>query len=56
MRLHVPVEVRNHYDGRWDEGFEVVAERPSGLRLRRLSDGAVLPVEFPADEVRPVDE
>jgi hypothetical protein len=53
MRLHVPAEVRNHYDGRWDEGFEVVEERPTGLRLRRLSDGAVLPAEFPTNEVRP---
>ncbi len=53
MDEHDKVEVRNHYDGRWDEGFEVVEEHPSGVRLRRLSDGAVMPVEFPTDEVRP---
>ncbi len=37
------VEVRNRFDGRWNEGFEVVEERPAGYLLRRRSDGAVLP-------------
>ncbi len=53
MDEHDTVEVRNHYDGRWEEGFEVVEERSSGVRLRRLSDGAVMPVALSADEVRP---
>jgi hypothetical protein len=52
MQLHVPVEVRNRYDRRWTQGFHVVEERPSGYRLRRLSDGAVLPGEFPTEDVR----
>jgi hypothetical protein len=52
MRLRVPVEVRNRYDGRWAEGFQVVEERPSGLRLQRLSDGALLPEDFSEDDVR----
>ena len=55
MQLHGAVEVRNRYDGRWAEGFEVVEERPSGYRLQRLSDGSVLPVEFPTEDVRVVD-
>jgi hypothetical protein len=52
MQLHVPVEVRNRYDGRWTEGFHVVEERPTGYRLRRMSDDVVLPVEVPIDDVR----
>ena len=52
MQLHVPVEVRNRYDGRWGEGFLIVEERPTGCRLQRLSDGAVLPEDFPRDQVR----
>ena len=48
----VPVEVRNRYDGQWVGGFQVVEEGPSGYRLRRLSDGAVLPEQFPTDAVR----
>jgi hypothetical protein len=46
------VEVRNRYDGRWAEGFEVIEERPAGYLLRRRSDGAVLP-ELPSRDVRP---
>jgi hypothetical protein len=52
MDTQHPVEVRNRYDRRWAEGFRVVEERPSGVRLQRLSDGAVLPGEFPTEDVR----
>jgi len=55
MQLHVPVEVRNRYDGRWVQGFEVVEERGSGYRLCRLSDDTVLPGEFPTEDVRAVE-
>lgn len=50
------VEVRVRFDGRWCGGFEV-ADRietdsdPVAYRLRRLSDGAVLPVLFSADDI-----
>ena len=56
MQLHVPVEVRNHYDGGWAEGFQVVEERPTGYRVQRLSDGAVLPEELPTEDVRAANE
>lgn len=54
MQMHVPVEVRNHYDGQWAEGFEVEEETPEGYRLRRRSDASMLPGVFRRDEVREV--
>ena len=45
------VEVRNHYDGAWARGFEVAGATGAGYRLRRVSDGRVLPGEFASDEV-----
>jgi hypothetical protein len=47
------VEVRNRFDGSWSGGFEVVEEVDVGYRVRRRSDGAVLPGVFRGDEVRP---
>jgi hypothetical protein len=46
------VEVRSRFDDRWARGFEVTEVLPAGYRLRRLSDGSVLPVAFPFDDVR----
>jgi hypothetical protein len=46
------VEVRTGYDRSWAAGFEVIDAGPDGYRLRRLSDGRVLPRVFPADDVR----
>ena len=54
------VEVRNRFDGSWAKAFEVVdvaqPAEPSGgdlnLRVRRLSDGVILPEAFPSTEVR----
>ena len=55
--LHVPVQVRSRYrDDLWARGFEVteiVRERDRKLyRVRRRTDGAVLPVLFSEDDVR----
>lgn len=46
------VEVRTSFG--WARGFEVI-ESPSedGWRLRRLSDGCILPRLFSAQELRP---
>jgi hypothetical protein len=52
MRLHVPVEVRNRYDGRWAEGFQVTEVTEWGYRVQRLSDKTVLPEVFPPEAVR----
>ena len=47
------VEVRSRYDGVWVGGLEVVEASPAGYRLRRLSDGRVLPgPAFPPGDVQ----
>ena len=50
------VEVRNRFEQRWARGFEIVAVEEGGYRVRRLSDGSVLPVTIAADDVRPERE
>lgn len=57
MRVGTHVEVRNRFDARWSRGFEIVETVPSPTngaryRVRRRSDGAVLPAEFEADDLR----
>ena len=47
------VEVRNRFDAQWARGFEVVEADDEGVRVKRLSDGEVLPVVFSGDDVRP---
>jgi hypothetical protein len=46
------VEVRTAFDRTWATGFEVDAVTAEGYRLRRLSDGSLLPVVMPEDDVR----
>ena len=46
------VEVRRRFDQHWSRGFEVAELREGGYRLRRLSDGSILPADFTDDEVR----
>ena len=51
------VDVRSRFDGSWVPGFEVaeVRELEAGrlFRLRRCSDGLLLPTHFGPEEVRP---
>jgi hypothetical protein len=47
------VDVRSRFDARWSHGFEVAESVTGGYRIRRLSDGALLPIDFPSSEVRP---
>jgi hypothetical protein len=57
MHSGVPVEVRRRYDGGWSLGFEIAEQTaPGGYLVRRLSDGVVLPAEFPPEDVRQVDQ
>lgn len=58
-RLHEPaifpgaaVEVRRRFDRAWARGFRVIDTDETGYQLRRESDGAVLPVRFPAADLR----
>jgi hypothetical protein len=52
----VRVEVRNRLDGSWSRGFEIVEQlldeggKPK-FRVRRISDGYVLPAVFSAEDV-----
>jgi hypothetical protein len=50
------VEVRSRFDHAWARGFEVAERVPeeqgSRYRVRRRSDGSVLPVLFGDHEVR----
>ena len=54
-----PVAVRSRFDGRWCSGFEIddVVDEPaagiSGYRLRRQSDGQILPAVFPIEDIIP---
>ena len=56
IELGTSVEVRARFDGRWCAGFEV-ADRieadfaPVTYRLRRTSDGSVLPALFTDDDI-----
>jgi len=47
------VEVHCRFDQRWTRGFTVVDVTDEGYRLRRQSDGSVLPAWFPRDQLRP---
>ena len=46
------VEVRRRFDQAWARGFSVFDQTAGGYRLRRQSDGAILPVAFPAADLR----
>ena len=46
------VDVRSRYVGSWSRGFEVAEIVGDAYRVRRLSDGSVLPTEFSLDDVR----
>jgi hypothetical protein len=56
MEQGTRVEVRSRFDDRWSRGFEVaeVVDEGEGARyrLKRRSDGSVLPVLFVDDELR----
>ena len=52
LALGTEVDVRCRFDQHWAHGFEIAEAAPSGYRLRRHADGAVLPVAFPAADVR----
>jgi len=46
------VEVRSRFDQSWARGFEVAERTDRGYKIKRLSDGMVLPTEFSDDDVR----
>lgn len=52
LRAGTRVEVRTGFDGSWVSGYAVESADPDGYRIRRRSDGEVLPVVFKRDAVR----
>ena len=46
------VEVATRFTGSWSRGFVVAGVEQQAYRLRRLSDGHVLPITFSAHELR----
>jgi hypothetical protein len=49
------VQVYCRFDARWVSGFvvsDVAASTPGAIRVVRVSDGALLPAEFPVEDVR----
>jgi hypothetical protein len=46
------VEVRNRFTGEWSVGFEVVGRSDGVVHVRRLRDGAILPLGFRHEEIR----
>ena len=53
LRPGTRVEVWNNFDQRWTTMFEVAEVSGEECRVRRLSDGHVLPQAFSAEMVRP---
>ena len=47
-----PVQVRDRFEFAFRSGFEVSEATDAGYRLRRRSDGVVLPAEFALKDVR----
>ena len=56
LQAGTKVEVRDRFAQTWRRGFEVAepvdGDDGDGYRIRRLSDGVVLPVVFSTEEVR----
>jgi hypothetical protein len=52
MKPGTRVEVQSRFDRAWGRGFEVAEVVDGGYRIRRLSDGSILPIVFADDEVR----
>jgi hypothetical protein len=48
-----PVEVRNRFCASWSDDFEIAERAGNGYRVKRRSDGYVLPTVFGPGEVRP---
>lgn len=46
------VEVRSRFHGSWSAGFVIAEATEGACRLRRMSDGAVLPVGFDWQDIR----
>ena len=53
MQVGDRVEVHTRFNDTWVSGFEVAAVVGSGYRVRRTSDGTVLPTITGVSDLRP---
>jgi hypothetical protein len=53
LAVGTPVEVRNRFCASWSDDFEIAERAGNGYRVKRRSDGYVLPTVFGPGEVRP---
>jgi hypothetical protein len=55
VEIGTRVEVRSSLERKWARGFEIADEVGGvvpGYRIRRRSDGSILPIVFSPDDVR----
>lgn len=52
MRKGNIVEVKNNFTGKWSKGFEIAEVEQNRYRLRRLSDGSIIPYRFTSRDLR----
>ena len=53
MQIGDRVEVHTQFNDTWAEGFEIAQLIPEGYRVRRLSDGSLLPGYTSEADLRP---
>ena len=56
LRVGEPVEVHTKYNDSWVKGFEIAEVVEGGYRVRRTSDGSLLPNLTGEDDVRALEE
>lgn len=54
MRVGEQVEVHTRFNDSWVPGFEIAEVEDSGYRVRRRSDGVILPSVTSESDLRPV--
>ncbi len=52
-QLGEPVEVHTKFNDKWVAGFEVAEIVADGYRVRRISDGSLLPNVTGSNDLRP---
>jgi len=56
VRPGTRVEVRSRFESKWSRGFEIADCEQNGdqarYKVRRRSDGSILPVSFTEDDLR----
>ena len=56
MKIGESVDVHTKYNDSWSSGFEIAAVVAEGYRVRRVSDGSLLPGFTSEHDIRASDE